>query len=185
MNDNEHSNGYVRLQARVAEWAARNFGPNPPWRMACGIVEEVGEFHAATDEANRVDALADIATYSMNLCADRGWQYADFWDRATRMVPSPVLPVVCYAGALCRAVLKRDQGIRGYDQPEVFESALRQALQAITWYTVTWLQSMGPRPFGYSHVDHLGLVTPVIERVLTRDWTRHPGDAQLHEGVAP
>jgi hypothetical protein len=177
---------YGQMQSRVADWATHNFGLNPPWRMVCGIAEEVGEFKAATTTAERLDALGDIAIYSMNLCADRGWQYADLWHRACHMVPNPMLDVSCYVGGLCRAVLKRDQGIRGYDQPEVFDTAIRDNLQVITWYTAHWYQSMSSMRGGDlnpSLAQHEQLVSGVVERVLSRDWHLHPNDAQLHEGV--
>lgn len=74
----------ARLQAEVATWAERNFGPRPAWQPLVGIMEELGELAHAhlkaaqgirrdeDHEAGARDAVGDIIIYVADYCNAAG-----------------------------------------------------------------------------------------------------------------
>ena len=135
-------NDLRELQAAVGQWSRSNFGeqeskhlvlsiPSPthnaePFRYPfplqslaplLGLVEEIGEFARAKNHAEMKDALGDILIYLLDFCSRENTVLSPDSTDWTPNIYTPQISLILTieVGKLCHAVLKRHEGIRGYD----------------------------------------------------------------------
>lgn len=169
-------NPWAEMQAEVATWALHNFGDQGAHQPMMGLIEEVGEFIAAREQNlhlpksrdEATDALADQAIYALNLCEKAGLSFAII---AGANPPEPLTDgelLGCLSLA-CRAVLKHEQGIRGYDYGKRRDE-LKISLSM-------WFRWASYQPVHYCFSPLLPLTQAVWEQVRRRDWRKNPVDA--------
>lgn len=155
------------LQLRVMEWAGGNFGDNGGlghWCPLVGMVEEMGEMERAKTGEDYLDGVADCAIYCL-----------DFAGRLGVEVHAVVLPaslpcddsLPSSIGKAAHAVLKRHQGIRGFDDSAEFRLYVTQCVNKI-------LSALAFLAHQSNHTL-LGLAeSTFVEVVSKRDWKVNP-----------
>jgi hypothetical protein len=122
--ENVPNSFWPQTQVRLAQWQNRVYGPQPDWVFVLGIVEEFGEYFAATDFDAENDAKHDIVIFAMQLCTnvrlDFGVLFRDWRDYQ---------PLNAGVGQLSHACLKRSQMIRGMDDVEVYRESIYNGLR--------------------------------------------------------
>jgi len=100
------------------------------------------------------------------------WSQKNFGDQVSKVTGvslhslAPLLGIVEEVGELTHAVLKRHQGIRGMDVPEVYEKARDDALADILVYLCDFAAREG--------VDLMGVLASTWSQVSQRDWKVNP-----------
>lgn len=138
------------LQAQVARWSLDNFGTQESkvtgsslYSLAplLGLIEEaLDELLSAETALEAQDALGDICIYMCDF-GSREMPYADIrqimleYRHDTACIDhTEALTTLCKSlGKLCHCVLKRHQGIRGYDNNDKYVAERDQAIAAIMW----------------------------------------------------
>ncbi len=145
------------LQTAVKEWSNENFGPQEskaritrytdtvhnvvreaPLRLGelaplLGIGEEIGEYDDATAADNlteQCDALADILIYLCDFASRDGLTLRHAAMREALFAERPPSLSSCY-GRLAHCVLKRHQGIRGFQDLKVYNLERDKAIHAL------------------------------------------------------
>lgn len=183
------------LQGRIAVWQDYNFGVGPAWHKAMGVAEEAFELcesileltdsvaHAKRGGSLRenahdtLDAIADIAVYSMSFCTSIRTEYHTLWELSDRvLIPQQgflnldlriaALKVCASAKPIQHAVLKNAQSIRGFDDQAKFVTVAACGIGA-TARASQFLCEM------LEH-DFVEIVENVAENVLKRDWKKNP-----------
>ena len=109
------------------------------------------------------------------------WSRRNFGDQVSKSTGqvlgslSPLLGIQEELGELCHVVLKRHQGIRGYDDDAKYQAERDDAMADIMVYLCDYASREG--------VDLEGVLTMTWNRVKSRDWTNRPQDANQHEVV--
>ena len=85
----------------------------------------------------------------------------------------PLLGVQEELGELCHVVLKRHQGIRGYDDDVKYQTERDDALADILVFLCDFSEDEG--------VDLEGVLAMAWNKVKSRDWANRPKDANQHE----
>lgn len=146
------------LQSLVAEWSRDNFGDQsskasfidclfdhghrptatgkgdygiPLGSLAplLGIGEEIGELANAKDRDELKDAYADILIYACDFGAREGVVFDEAFLKPTPTASGGVMALLHYRyGCLCHVVLKRHQGIRGFDDEDFYVEKRNEAL---------------------------------------------------------
>lgn len=169
------------IAVEVGEWSRRNFGIQESKLTGevlgsiaplLGMMEELGEFGEAFTGTHeeRQDALGDIGIY---LC--------DFAQRdgATLLDNGPTSPIYRMSiaiplGKLAHCVLKRHQGIRGFDDLKKYsedrDKAIVSLVENLNAMSLTWV--------GLSFVQ---IVEETWQRVKLRDWQKNNKSAHLED----
>lgn len=152
----------------VGMWSQRNFGEQKSHVTGAtlgsicpllGLMEEFGELETAEASDNseeRKDSVADILIF---LC--------DFLFRTTEEngirihIDAEALPSGC--GPLCHAVLKRHQGIRGFDDPVKYATEVGKAVSGI----------LARLAQTYSPEACIANLRCTWDKVKQRDWTKN------------
>jgi hypothetical protein len=160
--------------SEVGEWSQRNFGDQKgagALAPLAGIVEEIGECAEATKTEDVVDAYVDQLVYLADVCYRCGIVVDAEWN----IPPDIEEPIEVSLGRLAHAVLKRHQGIRGYDQdekfiPEATEAATEvfHSIQEAFYYE----DCIAGSPYDLGEE-----FTKEWRRVKKRDWKKNPGNA--------
>ena len=172
------------FQEQVSEWARRNFGSPGAYQPMLGLIEEIGEYFAADELAfvrdkqeKKEDAIADQVIYALNLADECGIQLGDIIKIAypQNFTERQLLGAL----ALCsRAVLKHDQGIRGFDHAKrrvTMETGLR------VW--ASWAQSQCGMMLA---IPLYGCARRVWDDIVSkRDWKKNPVTAASQEQTPP
>lgn len=109
------------------------------------------------------------------------WSRRNFGDQVSKSTGqvlgslSPLLGVQEELGELCHVVLKRHQGIRGYDDDAKYQAERDDAMADIMVYLCDYASREG--------VDLEAVLTMTWNKVKSRDWTKRPQDANQHEVV--
>jgi hypothetical protein len=154
------------LQLKLREWQHANFAEVSDLAMALGIVEEVGELAEAQARglypSFTDDARGDITIFAGQLLAANQMSIVPLLEQSnyppallvtnTARVPEEAV------GMLAHAVLKRSQGIRGFDDEDKYRIAL---------YTAVW-------EIFRLHGVHERHYVDTAEVVLKRDWKTSP-----------
>lgn len=96
------------------------------------------------------------------------------WQARNFGASNPFLGIVEEVGELSHAILKHEQKIRGFDDPDKF---LNEAGDAIADMTVFAMQLCTRY-----RLDFGVLLAATIEEVLKRDWAKNPVDAHKKVG---
>lgn len=174
----------------VGQWSRANFNPvgvsGPTAGQNCspmdrilGMMEEFGELFtpALSDNVRSVqaeDALGDIGVYLCDFASRDGatLEYAPEPNGMNFPCPPHETPIylIQWVGKLCHCVLKRHQGIRGYDNPEQYarerDEALQKIIVGLRWHSKTWERK-----------DFLTILKSVWEKVKQRNWAKNPVNA--------
>ncbi len=163
---------WAKLQREVSDWAARNFGENPPELLMLGIIEEIAEFFdpANLSRESLCDALGDQAIYALNLCDKVGLDFAkDIANDLNQPQHFHERQMLGFLGLGCRAILKHAQGIRGMDS-----DARRAHLNMTVALWFRWAQGVAET---YALPPMLDIVEDTWAKVQKRDWRKRPVDA--------
>lgn len=179
-----------QLQTEIKEWSFRNFKDNSSKAMKCdysdhpaelkmlapllGLVEEFGEFdeavqkNGATDRKSDVlDAIGDMCIYLLDFC----------WRDGMTMTPIPIgqslkqAGLAVLIGKLAHVVLKRHQGIRGYDDYTKYDNDRRERVFAILFR----LNNIVAQWYG---MTLLNVIENTWSKVKQRDWEKNKKNAQ-------
>ena len=94
------------------------------------------------------------------------------WSKKSELKANPILMtlgVVEEVGELSHALLKREQGIRGFDDNEKFEAAAKDAIGDSFIYLTQVASELG--------YDLEDIINETAAGVLKRDWVANPVDA--------
>lgn len=174
-------NRWDQMQHEISVWATHNFGSNPVWQPMLGIVEEIGEFFAASEARGDyqklnlrdawIDALGDQAIYMLNLCDKSGVQFGTDIAAHDENQAQPVTDRQLFGSIAlaCRGVLKHEQGIRGMD----FTKRRTHVLMGVSmWYR--WAQYQCKLLALPEMFDIADLTWDQVKR---RDWKANPLNA--------
>ncbi len=197
---------WTDLQKRVYDWQLRNFGVkypggnSPHWTQVAGIVEELGELVEAEGHEAEDDAICDATVYSMSLAASFGWTFGSLMSEAVEIGYHPTFvrhhrapeSVMAPLGQLSRCVLKRDQGIRGYDVDAYYQEKVRASLVLILAHIALWVRIHRHGPAATASIApatstgqayYLAKMHEVIAEVTRRDWITNPTNAHIKENL--
>ncbi len=108
------------LQIDLMRWERKNFGLQPAYTSALGIVEEFGEFQESETRDQWIDAIGDIMVFASNLCTKNRLDMGSIIHMAESMIDdSSTWTHGALCGQLAHVTLKAGQGIRGYDDVDV------------------------------------------------------------------
>lgn len=163
---------FQTLQQQVTTWATDQFGPAPDWQMALGMAEEIGELAGALvndDRAGVLDACADWTIYAFNFCQVNGLDLFTLYCGSS--VPSftkerEVLSLQAENGKVQQAVLKRSQGIRGFDSLPKFLAQVGHAIGR----SARWCETICNSFDG----SYESVVERVTAEVTKRNWKQNP-----------
>lgn len=185
-------------QLKVGKWARANFGAQESehiritstgggGHLACleslapliGMGEEIGEMATALREYDGeasdelADALGDVGVYLCDFAEREGINLADLGQYTLGLpIDDPGIGITEAYGKLCHAMLKRHQGIRGFDDYTTLTTYRNQAVA----HMLAHLEAFG-QLFGIPFVENL--VDVFDEVVASRNWKAHPDDADV------
>lgn len=167
----------VKAITEIGEWSRRNFGEQEGdglklGRIAplLGVVEEFGEYYGALKQEEYLDAIGDLVIFLADYLLRSGWSADAIADLYEEYV-SPKTKVDPYVffwsiGHLCKAELKRVQGIRGMLDEEAYRKRQRMCVVNIVHWAAAAARTRG------SELGSVLLTT--WETVCRRDWKKHP-----------
>lgn len=176
------------IQDEQADWSYRNFGKQPDVFPLLGIAEELGEFFEASKNRDKVDALCDVAIYSMDYATRRGWQLSQIIeDNLPLIADNPVVqamaqsdcPMMVALGRLNHAHLKEAQGIRGNAADHV--AAAKVALAGIFLECAAEFYFL-PQSSKVSFVEAISAIWSEV--VVKRNWKENPTGKKAKAGRA-
>lgn len=166
----------VEIQAEQVVWSEKNFGKQPARLPHLGIIEELGELATALylfEDKAILDAVGDVAIYSLDFCGKKGWSLNDFWDNRA-WFEGTLLPANLNHGIsilvtkLAHHQLKGEQGIRG--GLEHHDEQMKVTLRAVMWLLDKTCGNVLRK-------DFLEIVEQVWSKVRLRDWTKNKANA--------
>lgn len=155
------------VQVQLYRWQVRNFDLQPAARFVLGIVEEVGEMGEAVEHDDRdaiLDAIGDACIYATQLATTQRLDFGALLWASQELAHSQ--PVDVALGRIAHAVLKTEQRIRGFDDPEKGRFEVANALLQLLHRLRTIARYM------QSELPDVYLDT--AEQVLKRDWVADP-----------
>ena len=118
------------------------------------IVQKAKE---AFEDASKPDVRhSKLALIQQNLFK---WQREQFGNTPLAHL---ALGVAEEVGELSHAILKRDQGIRGFDDKKKFEEAVADAIADTAIYSINLCSTLG--------IDYETVLTEVSKKILQRKW---------------
>ncbi len=156
------------LQVYLMRWERRNFGLQPPWASALGIVEEFGELMDAINEVSTEgaqDAIGDILVFACGLCSKIGIDFGVTLSLAVHWAsgqPTILGQATSAAGWLAHVTLKTSQKIRGYQDPAAAKRDSAIAIGRVVRAVVCMAAADG--------FDARETFIEVAGMVLRRDW---------------
>lgn len=154
------------LQVQLARWETRNFGYQPAWTAALGIVEEIGELLAARNASEVEDGIGDVMIFATQLCTAYRLDFGVLLT-ARLAVPDAMHALTIAAGFISRCILKEQQKIRD----SLTQEACRERIAFGVYALICALSTAFPLrdlPSIYAGV--------AVGVVLKRDWARFPLD---------
>lgn len=177
------------LQDAVSNWSLMNFGQQiskADGRVLgsisplLGMAEELGEFEAAGDIGEKEDALADILIYGCDFAAreatylDDAILTADPGDFDGDADSFRIGKCVRHLGRLYHCVLKRHQGIRGFDDYQYYKENRDDALGAFFISVSELANELQDRNNSSNRsLFQMGRDT-FLEVISKRDWNKDP-----------
>lgn len=156
----------------VGQWSKYNFGDQKGAEALAplaGIAEERGEWAQACSKEDLVDAAVDQLVYLADLCFRGGFSI----DREWNAYPEPLFRWDVTFGKLSHVMLKRHQGIRGYDNDPFYYAEAKEwageLFNTIHFEFDDEVECVG--------VDLGEAFTETWNRVRNRDWKQNPVDA--------
>lgn len=174
-----------KIQIEVGQWSGKNFGtqtskhtsyPLGSTAAVLGLQEEVGEFMAAATVGDMRDAIGDTLVYLCDWASREGLRVADYVS-ATYPIPGMIDGIFWTDGndadkllaigvaAISHATLKRHQGIRGFDDPELYRARVARAIDVV----VHACRRLCLQWFGVD--DPVQVLEETWNGVKRRDWT--------------
>ncbi len=143
------------VQVSLCRWQRNRFGlqaETHDLRMACGVVEEMGETFLADESAeDALDGLGDSIVFAAQLATSNRLAIGPIITLARALAGRTSTPPIVAAAMLTQVVLKGSQKIRGLDDANLFRTRLVGALAqciAITLTDVEILHSLRVDPAG-------------------------------------
>lgn len=194
---------YDDIQRNIHDWQRHNFGETATWQCVLGIIEEVGEYSASNPVMRcdisvmacnnlMLDAIADAYIYMTSLCSIEGLKISDIINSTPTTRGITPQSAAMAVGTLARVVLKRSQGIRGFNDDQFYKRELVHALVGVSTCLSGWFHNLSriletqptnTHPYLYKNSAGklFGLIRYVAMKVTTRDWVANPVDAHLKE----
>jgi len=127
------------MQVKLVRWERRNFGLVPQPLQALGVIEEFGEIDHTKQLDEKLDGVGDLCVYIGQLLngnrlairpvIELAEMLAADWDgNEAAQADNPPAALV---GAFAHTVLKREQGIRGYDVDAFWRTELVFSLASL------------------------------------------------------
>lgn len=184
-----------RLQYGANKWGAETWQDLHPRRCIKHVIIRANRlFDAMTNDPLSRNNVVDLANYAAFAWAiiqglpnkdislparpvpplslrDTQARLAE-WQAGNRLAATPellVLGVMEELGELAHCLLKRAQGIRGYDNPDKFRAESRDAIGDCLIYLTQVAHALG--------YDLQDVLDETAAQVLKRDWINHPEDA--------
>lgn len=156
------------LQIDLLRWERKNFGLQPSYTSALGVIEEVGELEDAQDDEDEwADAIGDIMIYACNLCSKNALDFGTMMQVAYDARPAPMVGILGKLGKLAHVVLKADQGIRHYADRDVARRDIGIVLYRVVSSVVRYATMCGHDP--------REIMAEVAREVMKREWWANPG----------
>jgi len=164
-----------KIEEEVAEWSRRNFGAQVSKTTGqelgslaplLGLGEELGELEEARSKGDLFllrDAVGDCFIYLLDYCSREELSFESLWNSSIIMT-GPKIYLHLY-GKLLHVVLKRHQGIRGYDNDAKF---LHEHTMLLRWIIGELKQEVDAPE---------DLLQKVWQEVKERDWKKNPEGA--------
>lgn len=155
------------VQVQLYRWQVNNFDLQPAGRFVLGIVEELGELGEAVEAEDRdaiLDAVADVCIYATQLATAHRLDFGVLIAAGRELSASTSVDVS--VGRMAHAVLKTEQRIRGYDDPEKGRFEVAQALVQLVCRLDRMTGAMG--------ADLTETYVSTAAHVLARDWKADP-----------
>jgi hypothetical protein len=183
------------VQPEYTAWRVHNFGVGHAHQPLLGLIEELGELHAAsvrwqdpraTGALGEVrDAIGDVLVYMMDICRLQEWRLSALWATRQQLPALFDMPYQdCWVFLMRSAAhnqLKGEQGIRG--GLLVHRARLLDVLRTVLW-TLEKFHDQHARITQGEHV--LDVLREVWARVSKRDWKANPNTAhQVAEADGP
>lgn len=143
-----------------------------------GIMEELGELFESREDADREDALGDIAVYLCDYCCREGILWPVRIELPSNEKTDPTTGLVVYLAKLFRCHLKRHQRIRGMHEDVHFETSRMAALRALVWHLEEMAREWTPE------TNLTMILNETWNRIVSkRDWKADPteGGGHTHE----
>lgn len=128
--DQESPHFIIKMEPFPDGWKVND--PMPPTLVALGslaplmgLVEELGEMFDASHKGDTIDAIGDVFIYLCDYCSREEFKLPigrDLLFQLEAMDRDDLAALVVYTGRLFHAVLKRHQGIRGFDDDDKFNN---------------------------------------------------------------
>lgn len=169
---------FKELQEQLWQWQLRNFGPENPFWLATGVVEEVGELaHCLLKRHQKIrggmfdnraqieDAVGDIMVYGLNLLSTAGVQAPPFANPGPDECPSEI----ALQRIITAAMLLHDKACS--------LDALPDSRELAYWFDalVLWLQKLCLA----EGINFEATVKRIADEVLARDWKANPQGAGI------
>lgn len=159
----------------VGKWSQKNFGDQKgagALAPLAGIIEEFGELEVAWCSDEAVDAFCDQLVYLADVCYRAGVVLDVEWNSEYElgMAGDPQIPL----GQLAHAILKRHQGIRGFDDDNKFRSLVQEGAKGL-FYSIN--RDFNLHLLVNDDVDLADEYEQTLKKVLKRDWVENPDDA--------
>jgi len=171
------------IQIEIQPWATANFGNNqskvdPDFFLGSlapliGLGEELGEFYDAPNEDESVDALGDIGIYLCDYANRSGVALQE--PQPETITDDPAVVIIIAIGRLFHANLKRQQGIRGFDDFNHFKRKQTEAVNLLVNALDRYCREEIGTPFNV-------IVNRVWEDIVKkRDWLTDPRNPDRNE----
>lgn len=150
------------IQGQVGRWSQENFGYNKSKSPTnenvvlgsiapvLGMFEELGELIESVSQEDRLDAVGDIGIYLCDYTYRENIPIDDLGFASSKSLQNHTehcLSLTNCLGNLCHVVLKRHQGIRGYDNYDKYHSERMIHLSDLVGILNEYCREEFSRPF--------------------------------------
>lgn len=181
------------IASEVHQWSLNNFGHNPTSYLSgrdlsathpeplivhldwmcplLGLQEELGELAEETDSKEIEDAIGDIGIYLCDFCSRIGIPLPAMMASRSRVpIENTMARMTKCLGQINHAILKRFQGIRGFDHPQNFKEHLTTWTHQFLVAVIEHAHQKNPK------ASFLMILNETWNRVQKRDWNKNKVD---------
>lgn len=153
----------ICLQIDLMRWERKNFGLQPSYTSALGIIEELGELEDAQDDEDEwADAIGDTLVFACNLATKNALDFSTMINVAYVAKSAKMDKMLGKLGKLAHVTLKADQGIRDYADRDVARRDIGIVLYRVVSSVVRYASMCGH--------DVRVIMSRVAREVMRREW---------------